>query len=215
MCGLRGSGLGRSTRLGPTTRFGRRGRRLRRFRPVRGFRCGLRLLGRRGRRFRCGRTGLRRRRFGRGGGLLRRRSRRSGSRRLGGLLILAARRGEVLANPASDGRLHGGGCRLDEFPLILEPGQNHLRGDPLASGVELLRELVNAWFCHFSPVRLPTPDRVGASRGSSSPGTHRVPISFLPAFAIGVPSPGRGRRVCSTAFRPMELDPVAHGGHIG
>jgi len=69
--------------------------------------------------------------------------------------------GEVLADPASDGGLHRRGGRLDELSLILEPGQNHLRGDLLARGVELFRELVNAWFSHFSPVRLPTPDQGG------------------------------------------------------
>ncbi len=36
---------------------------------------------------------------------------------------------------------------------------------------------------------------VGASRGSSSPGTHRVPISFLPAFAVGRPAARRDSRI--------------------
>ena len=69
--------------------------------------------------------------------------------------------GEVLANPASNGGLDRGGGRLDELSLVLEPGQDHLRGDLLASGVELFRKLMNAWFSHFSPVRFPTPDRGG------------------------------------------------------
>ncbi|EFW27910.1 hypothetical protein HMPREF9057_00680, partial [Actinomyces sp. oral taxon 171 str. F0337] len=69
--------------------------------------------------------------------------------------------GEVLTNPASDGGLNGGGGRLDELSLVLEPGQDHLRGDLLASGVELFSELMNAWFSHITPVRFPTPDRGG------------------------------------------------------
>ena len=99
----------------------------------------------------------------------------------------------MLADTPGHGRLDGGGGRLDELALVLEPGEDHLGGDLLASGVELLGELMNTWFCHFSPVRLTHPRTgVGASRGSSSLGTHRVPIGFLPAFVLDGPAVGAG-----------------------
>ena len=113
------------------------------------------------------------------------RSRLGSGSRGGGVLACGRGRliGKVLADPTSDGRLDRGGGRHDELSLVLEPGQDHLGGDLLASGVELLRELVNAWFSHFSPVRLPTPDQGGRQlrqliAGYSS-GAHRLPTRLL------------------------------------
>ena len=95
-----------------------------------------------------------------------------------GLLFVFDALRELFSDPAHYRRFNGRGSRLHKFALLLEDSKKILRG-----GTELFRKLMHAQFCHNSPVWVrPKQDGQFTFAGSSSLGTHRVPISFQPAF---------------------------------